>query len=129
MKNLFFIISIIAISCCSSQKNTAANNSIQNDPEKNSGDTLPVCIKKMIDSFKTEDKQNPPRKVFSYLYNGNTVYYVTPPCCDFFSNLYNTNCVLIAHPDGGFTGRGDGRAADFIKIRTNEKLIWADERK
>ncbi|MFT5791167.1 MAG: hypothetical protein ACI9LI_000499, partial [Saprospiraceae bacterium] len=28
-----------------------------------------------------------------------------------------------------FTGKGDGKCADFFDARTNEKLIWEDERK
>ena len=83
----------------------------------------------MIEKYKAEDRQNPPRQVFSYQYKGQTVFYVTPPCCDFFSELYDSACTLIAQPDGGFTGRGDGRAPDFEAQRSNEKLIWKDERK
>jgi hypothetical protein len=90
---------------------------------------LPKCINKLIVQFKAEEVQNPPRKIFSYTYNGNPVYYVPAPCCDFFSDLYDKNCELIAHPDGGFTGKGDGRAKDFNKTKTNERLVWADPRK
>lgn len=90
---------------------------------------VPACLKKMITKFKNEEVQNPPRKIYSYLYKGAVVYYVVPPCCDFFSDLYDKNCSLIAHPDGGITGKGDGRAKDFIKTRSREKLIWADSRK
>ena len=90
---------------------------------------LPVCIKKLVAQFKQEEKQNPPRSIYRYNYNGKTVYYVPAVCCDFFSDLYNSDCGLIGHPDGGFTGRGDGTAADFMKTRTNGKLIWKDERK
>ena len=87
------------------------------------------CIKKLIGQFMREDVQNPPRKIYSYTYEGKTVYYVTPPCCDFFSDLYDSDCKIIAHPDGGITGRGDGRAKDFVKSRKNEKLVWEDSRK
>ena len=71
---------------------------------------------------------NPPRKIYSYLYKDSLVYYVTAPCCDFFSDLYNTNCELIAHPDGGITGKGDGRLSDFHALKTAEKLLWEDDR-
>ena len=129
MKTVIFILSIVAISCCSPKK--LNSNPVEASGDKPSAVTneLPACIQKMISQFKAEEKQNPPRQVFSYLYKGKTVYYVTPPCCDFFSDLYDSDCNLIAHPDGGITGRGDGRAADFMETRTNEKLIWKDERK
>ncbi|CAN5757911.1 hypothetical protein BH11BAC4_BH11BAC4_01530 [soil metagenome] len=94
-----------------------------------SDNSIPVCIKALIGKFKKEEKQNPPRSVYQYLYNGKTVFYVPAICCDFFSDLYDNNCKLIGHPDGGFTGRGDGSATDFTSVRTSEKLLWKDERK
>jgi len=97
---------------------------------RNAGNTAaPSCIQKLIKEFQGEEKQNPPRKIYSYMYKGSTVYYVTAPCCDFFTDLYDKNCNLMGHPDGGITGRGDGKFTDFIKLRSNEKLIWKDGRK
>jgi len=57
------------------------------------------------------------------------VFYVPALCCDFYSDLYDMDCNLIGHPDGGYTGRGDGSFPDFTERRKDEKLIWADERK
>ncbi|HMI78284.1 MAG TPA: hypothetical protein VK484_05795 [Ferruginibacter sp.] len=119
MKKLLLIAGIAVISSCSSKK--AA--------ETVAGDDIPDCIKKLVTQFQEEDKQNPPRSIYRYMYNGNLVYYVPPVCCDQFSDLYNTKCELIGHPDGGFTGRGDGKHPDFMNIRSEEKLIWKDERK
>jgi hypothetical protein len=126
MKTVFFVIGIAFFSCSSSKKNKTEQLSEQ--ATNRSADSLPVCVQKMISQYKQEEKQNPPRQIFSYLYKGKTVYYVTPPCCDFFSDLYDSNCNLIGHPDGGFTGRGDGVIIDFRELRTNEKLIWKDKR-
>ena len=133
MKQLLLIAGIAAISCCSSKKagtNLTNGNTEQTTSAegKSSADTIPVCIKDLIATYKKEDMQNPPRSIYSYTYNGKTVYYVPPICCDFFSDLYDDKCNLIAHPDGGFTGRGDGKLPDFSTARTNEKLIWHDER-
>ncbi len=130
MKKIFLIVSIAAISCCSVKKTNGAQDTVETgSPGKGSVNDIPVCIQDMITKFKQEERQNPPRSVYSYTYNGKTVYYVPAICCDFFSDLYDSNCKLIAHPDGGFTGRGDGSAIDFVKTRTNEKLLWHDERK
>jgi hypothetical protein len=117
MKALLLIIVIATLSSCSSKKMADA------------GGDVPDCIQKMIRRFQEEDKQNPPRSIYRYTYKGSFVYYVPPICCDFFSDLYNSKCELIGHPDGGFTGRGDGKLPDFSKERTDEKLIWKDERK
>jgi hypothetical protein len=133
MTRLLLIAAVIVAGCASSKKDgtTTANNAIENPapPANNDTNKVPPCIKKLIDSFKTEPMQNPPRSIYSYTYQGKTVYYITPVCCDNFSELIDSNCKLIGHPDGGFTGRGDGRIPDFRTARTNEKLIWKDERK
>jgi hypothetical protein len=128
MKNTLLLICVIAASCCGPKKTNVTNTGGKTSPIVSSTDTA-ACIREMITVFKNEEKQNPPRKIFSYTYKGQTVYYVTPPCCDFFSDLYDSNCKLIGHPDGGITGRGDGKFTDFEKTKTNEKLIWEDTRK
>ena len=46
------------------------------------------------------------------------------PCCDFFNEVYDDKCKLLGSPDGGFTGKGDGKLPDFFKEAKNEKLIW-----
>jgi len=105
---------------------------IDTKPEKKdvvAAKNLPACLQQLVKKYTAEEVQNPPRKIYSYQYKGNTVYYVTAPCCDFFSELYNTDCKIIAYPDGGITGRGDGRAKDFADLKSNEKLVWEDVRK
>ncbi|KAA9333499.1 hypothetical protein F0P96_08285 [Hymenobacter busanensis] len=71
---------------------------------------------------------NPPIRIMSYEYNGQTVYFESAPCCDNFSTLYDAKGVVLCQPDGGITGRGDGNCADFEKKRTNEQLVWQDPR-
>lgn len=133
MKNILIVLFISISGCCSPKKSysdstTGISKSQDNNEHVKNEILLPECINKMIAQFKSEEVQNPPRKIIRYLYNNNYVYYVTALCCDFYSDLYDNNCKLIAHPDGGFTGKGDGKAEDFIKTRTSEKLIWEDKR-
>jgi hypothetical protein len=71
---------------------------------------------------------SPPASIVEYDYRGQTVYYVPPRCCDIESDLYDRHGVLLCHPDGGLTGRGDGRCSDFLDTRRNERLIWTDPR-
>lgn len=126
--SVLIILLAIAGSCTSSRNNgiAAPGDTVeQKGDEKN----IPACIQKMIVQYQAEEKQNPPRQVVSYLYKGSTVYYITPPCCDFFSDLYDSSCNLIGHPDGGITGKGDGKIVDFLEQRTAEKIIWQDVRK
>ena len=111
--------------------NESADNNKSSSTNKANADIsrLPACLQKLIKGYLEEEVQNPPRKIYSYTYNGNLVYYVIPPCCDFFSDLYDAQCKLIAHPDGGITGKGDGRARDFTETKSNEKLVWEDVRR
>ena len=92
-------------------------------------DSLPVCVKVLIEKMKSEPITNPPRKIYSFKYMGKKVFYVPAICCDQFSDLYNDSCRLMGHPDGGFTGNGDGKMKDFETAKSQEKLLWEDTRK
>lgn len=136
MKNIIVLLCIVAASCCGSKKSSDGANAatppgdeIITGNENTAVENMPACLKEMISGFVKEEKKNPPRKIFRYTYEGKTVYYVTAPCCDFFSDLYNSNCQLMGHPDGGITGRGDSKFPNFEKARSNEKLVWEDKRK
>jgi hypothetical protein len=87
------------------------------------------CIIELINDIKSEAVRNPPGSIWQYEYNGLTVYYIPPYCCDYPSELYDSACNLICSPDGGATGNGDGNCEDFFIRRKNEKLIWQDSRK
>ena len=89
----------------------------------------PDCVKAIIEGLKKEQVRNPPAKIFRYTYNSKTVYYIPPYCCDAFSVLMDENCNKICSPDGGLTGLGDGKCPVSFQTSTNEKLIWADDRK
>ncbi|MEO6489301.1 MAG: hypothetical protein ABIO04_05105 [Ferruginibacter sp.] len=121
--SLVMLLFVLFVSCAAKRSVDAVSTD-----QKEPGINMPACVKELITKFKNEEKQNPARRVYSYDYNGTVVYYVPAICCDFFSDLYDSSCKLTAHPDGGITGRGDGTAVDFINVRTNEKLIWKDER-
>lgn len=128
MKHIILISCIVTASCCSSKKNLSSSDSASAGGLQDSSVVLPKCINKMIAEFAKAKVENPPRKIYSYNYQGKTVYYVTPPCCDFYSDLYDSNCNLIGHPDGGFTGKGDGKMTDFHSTKSGEKLVWEDKR-
>jgi hypothetical protein len=87
------------------------------------------CIETKIEEFQEEPLANPPIEIYQYFYNGNLVYFVSAPCCDMYTTLYDENCNIICYPSGGITGEGDGRCNDFFETRSDEKLIWKDDRK
>jgi hypothetical protein len=88
----------------------------------------PKWVQKLIATYEKDSVGNPPQSIWQYEYNGQTVYYVPPQCCDQFSKLYDASGEVICAPDGGITGQGDGTCPDFIQKRKNEKLIWEDSR-
>jgi len=115
MKNIPLLIVVVFASCATSKN--------QRGPATSS-----LCIAQLIKTFKDAPQQNPPRSIYRYFYKNKTVFYVTPLCCDQFSDLYDENCKLLGHPDGGFTGKGDGLFIDFDEAKSAEKLIWKDDR-
>ncbi|TSC78333.1 MAG: hypothetical protein G01um101433_274 [Parcubacteria group bacterium Gr01-1014_33] len=88
----------------------------------------PSWIKKLITEEESDRVANPPASLTQFEYKNQTVYYLPSRCCDIPSILYDENGNVICSPDGGFTGRGDGKCSDFFKTRQNGKVIWKDTR-
>ena len=116
IKYLAILILFIVMSSCNEKDNEDIANG------------TPDCIKVVINHIKTEAKRNPPAKIYRYLWRRKTVYYFTSYCCDIPSDLFDSTCALICHPDGGFSGTGDGNCVNFITEKTNETLVWQDNR-
>ena len=93
-----------------------------------SRDTRSAWVDDLIEVFENQPVANPPLSIWRYVYEGQIVYYVPPRCCDIESTLYDSEGNVLCHPDGGFTGGGDGRCGDFFEKRTDAKLIWQDVR-
>lgn len=92
------------------------------------GTNIPNCIQQKIDEIKAQPKWNPPAKVTEYIYNDKHVYLFSSPCCDQFNMLYSENCTTLCAPSGGYTGRGDGKCADFNEKAKKVRVVWKDER-
>lgn len=90
--------------------------------------SIPLWVNSLISKFQSEPVGNPPQSIWQYQYKGQTVYYVPPQCCDQFSQLFDARGNYLCAPDGGFSGTGDGRCPGFFQERSNEKLIWRDQR-
>ena len=135
---LFLIPGLVMLSCGSVKTNQSATNTgpvrVTTAAKKNIEDSLkkeaetmailPKCIKNKIDSFKVKAIHERPQKMVEYIYKGKKVYYVEMHCCDFFNEVYDDKCNFLGSPDGGFTGKGDGKLPDFFTAATGEKLIW-----
>jgi hypothetical protein len=89
----------------------------------------PDWLATLIKTLESQPVANPPARLTEFEYRGQTVYYLPPRCCDIPSKLYDAKGAVMCSPDGGLTGRGDGRCADFFSERRNERPIWSDSRK
>ena len=112
MKYLFLTLCAGLIFSCS-------KNIIQNAPS---------CIQQKINTFKMEPVGNPPQSVIQYTYQHKKVFYIPARCCDQYSDLFDDNCNLLGHPDGGLTGKGDGKISNFFSDASDPKTIWKDKR-
>lgn len=65
-----------------------------------------------------------PVSITRYHYKGQTVYYMTAHCCDKYNIVYDSACNVMGYPDGGFTGRGDGRMTGFKEAATDPEVVW-----
>jgi hypothetical protein len=54
--------------------------------------------------------------VMRHLIAGRTYYYAVSGCCDQLNPVYDAEGRYVCAPDGGFSGRGDGRCpADLLR--------------
>jgi len=88
----------------------------------------PAWVDKLIQQISSDPVGNPPLSIWKYEYNGQAVYFVPAHCCDIPSTVYTAEGAILCSPDGGLTGKGDGKCSDFFEKRTGEQLIWQDSR-
>ncbi len=88
----------------------------------------PQWLQNRIQGILATRKRNPVIRISRYQFEGETVYYESAPCCDQQSTLYDAEGKILCHPEGGITGKGDGKCGNFAKRRTNEQLVWQDPR-
>ncbi len=91
-------------------------------------DRAPPWVTSLISQLEAQPVANPPAFIAQYEFQGATVYYVPPHCCDVWSTLYRADGSVACHPDGGITGTGDGACPTFLNDRKNEQIVWRDPR-
>ena len=110
-KTLFTACVFILFSCASARINKSSNAMLS-------------CLSSKIEIMKNDPSQGEPLSIIQYAYKGKTVYYVASACCDKYNIVYDSACNLLGYPDGGYTGKGDGKMLDFFKEATDKKIIW-----
>ena len=91
-------------------------------------DETPDWLRRLILRLEQAPVANPPRHVARYVYRNALVYYLPPSAGDQMSTLYDRDGAVLCAPDGGLTGRGDGKCPDFFTARRNEQIVWRDPR-
>lgn len=85
-------------------------------------ETKPVWLDVFLKASEVE--HSTPQEIWKYEWNNKTVYYVLSQCCDQFNLLLDENGKVLCLPDGGFSGKGDGKCPNFGTEKKNGKLIW-----
>lgn len=89
---------------------------------------FPTCIQTKIDDLMAREVQNPPAFVTKYRFNDADYFYISSDCCDQYSDLFDGDCQLICHPDGGITGNGDGKCEFELDQAEDMGRVWEDDR-
>jgi hypothetical protein len=92
----------------------------------------PKWLHHLISRLQAEPVRNPPATIVYYRHAGQPYYYLPPQCCDQFSTLYNGRGKVVCAPDGGHSGKGDGKCPPFVykmlQARNLGRVIWKDRR-
>jgi hypothetical protein len=85
---------------------------------------LPEWLRIRLGDYDAQPGAGAPRAVFELRYGDGVAYYVQADCCDQFDPLVDARGVLICHPSGGFTGRGDGKCPRPLPPVAERREVW-----
>ena len=133
MKNVVLFITVLVLSLSACAQKSAETSKAENISAKL--DTTVPWLQAKIWDYQSRQVSNPPRSVIKTTFEGKSVYYVPPVCCDIPSELYAEDGTLMCYPSGGFTGAGDLKCPkfkleypDYVK-HNKTSLVWQDKRK
>lgn len=118
MKYILIFACLFMLSCAHSK------NVVKEEKESLMKDAMPECLINTIKEMSANPAEGSPLSVTRYDYKGKQVYYLVAPCCDKYNIVYDSICHVLGFPDGGFTGRGDGKMTDFKTEATNATVLW-----
>ena len=85
---------------------------------------LPAWLAAMVADYDAQPARTAPGAVYALPYLGGTAYLVTTSCCDQFDPLYDARGVVLCHPSGGFSGRGDGKCPAHLPPDADRREVW-----
>lgn len=91
---------------------------------------MPDWLRAKIEGFTAAPQGSAPDRVLSAQLEGRQYFYIPGACCDQFNGLYDESGQYLCAPDGGFSGRGDGKCSDASRQVMGEKMhpVWQDPR-
>jgi hypothetical protein len=111
-KSIIIVLFSAWLVSCASNKNVQKINK------------LPACLESAIKVMSSDPSRGTPQSVSRYIYNAQIVYYVLSACCDKYNIVYDSACNILGYPDGGFSGKGDGKMLDFKTKATGGEVVW-----
>ena len=87
-----------------------------------------AAVRVIAKKLRAGPPQSPPQTIKRYVIGGKAFYYVAAPCCDQFNDLYDARGQRVCSPNGGITGRGDGRCPDIHVDPREGEIVWRDTR-
>ncbi len=84
---------------------------------------MPAWLQQRLAEYERMDEAARPVAVRSWVDQGQRFYYVVAGCCDRFNEVYDQNGQYACAPDGGFTGRGDGKCVGLTP-RGPMQPVW-----
>lgn len=115
MKKIFALIAISLFLC-------ACN--VPAPIDQKDQNATPQWVSSLIKEAQSQPIGTKPTEIRKCIYQGDTVYHVISPCCDNYNYLYSTDNKTICAPDGGITGKGDGKCPDFSLNNNSCEIIW-----
>lgn len=110
---------LFAILGCSGQK--------PQEPLTDQVPEIPIWLNEIINEVEAWQVADPPLWIARYQYRGDIDYF-RPAYFGIASDLYDSAGELMCHPDGGDSGDGDNRCPGFFSERTDEVIVWRDQR-
>lgn len=81
-------------------------------------------LRDKVKALEQDKERNENVEIYRYDYRNRTVFWITGYGADRPSELYECDGEKVCEPDGGLTGRGDGKCPDFFQRREHETVVW-----
>jgi hypothetical protein len=75
----------------------------------------------LVATISTRASAGTKSKAQKYLYKGETVYFTPAQYPDGYGELKDAKGKYLCAPDGGKSGKGDGKCSDFFELRKEAK--------